>query len=270
MICYLILLEGCKLWRFSLCSFIQPPVNTYLVGPNTVRYPLSEMLGSERVSDFGYFMNWNTYTFIMHTNSQKKNKYKNMIFIWCFLTDVWRQIRASGCAIVSVCCEVGPAHRRGTVSDTSTHDVLGLEKTFGFQRILDFGILVKGSPTAFSSASCSHVILIKENFRIWRRSVVNTQGRDFLVMTCAIKLNSHSLNDLFSDCLLGCLHLLAVRRILIGFLHIVVNYILTVKKYGNCTIILRLLLTNFPLQKIILVELMHKSIAYDSLIIISL
>jgi hypothetical protein len=36
---------------------------------------------------------------------------------------VWRQTRASRCAIVSVCCAVGPAHCRRTFSEPSTHGV---------------------------------------------------------------------------------------------------------------------------------------------------
>jgi hypothetical protein len=53
-------------------------------------------------------------------------------------------------AIVSVCCAVGRAHRRGTFLEPSTTGTLALKKnTFGFQSTLDFRI---------SDKSCRAVI----------------------------------------------------------------------------------------------------------------
>jgi hypothetical protein len=51
-------------------------------------------------------------------------------------TDAWGQTRASKGAIVSVCCAVRPAHRRETLLEPSTHNVLTLEKKL---RISDKG-----------------------------------------------------------------------------------------------------------------------------------
>jgi hypothetical protein len=53
----------------------------------------------------------------------------------------------------SVCSEdndaVGPAHCRGTFSESSTHDVLALEKVFRLQSISDFGISDNGYRTVY-------------------------------------------------------------------------------------------------------------------------
>jgi hypothetical protein len=57
---------------------------------NTVRYPMSEILGSERVSDFGYFRIFEFLNCTPLYINIHKNKYeKKIVILYLMLLDCW-------------------------------------------------------------------------------------------------------------------------------------------------------------------------------------